>query len=1075
MAKQIIVETGYTFTPSTRTITIPKYITRERLILITNVTRNQVIYNFSDPSMTATAYTASVTGATGSTTLVLQFNTTAMSPTDKLQIVIDEVAERFEPSETYLDPTNKLRVSTPQALIDTDFEYGIQTTKWENIGMVNNRPFAYPIQTPFPGITSITFSTGSRTVTIATSTNTTSVSSATGASPTTGFVTYNVGSATGFTAGKYVTITGASVGAYNGTFLIQSVSGTAITVFNTATGAVTFSSGQAVVGVGPANGTPITVQDTYFDIANGNYIVESGGGTGSFTYTAQATNTTAITAILDTNKTLLYVGQLYTSSAIGGTPTITNVGTLVTVTTTVPHGLAIGNEIAIVGTSASTNAPNGSYSVATITSPTSFKFYAAAAPTGSITGGLVYVRPTAAFLHRPFDGGVIFSANAQSNFQQATRQTRRYFRYQSGKGIQVSSGTILKPNMQIDSMTSSGTTVTVQTKDAHNLQPGSAVTITGANESAYNGTFTVNDVISYNTFKYTALTTPSASPASGEFYAAVSSWYGAVSRLGVFDAQNGLFFEFDGQVLYAVRRNSTFQLAGRLSVTNGSNTVTQTNAAFPTFFAKQLAVGDYVVIRGLSYRVIGIASDTSMTISPSYRGATASYVQFAKTVETRIPQSQWNLDKMDGTGPSGINLDLSKMQMFYIDYSWYGAGFVRWGFRAANGNVAYCHKMVNNNVNTEAYMRSGNLPARYETVTIPMTTRITSSVGSTDGSINVASTAAFPSTGTIIVYDNSTVEYMNYAGKTATSFTGITRALAGGTTNVTIAQGSNTGTVASATGLQVGQRVISSAFPDGTFISAIASTTVVFSYAATSANPTGVVFAPMSNTGQTFTYSATAPTGVDFAWPTYSPALSHWGTSAIMDGRYDDDKSLVFTYGQTSFTQIAAGASRALFSIRVAPSVDNGLPGFFGERELVNRMQLVLRSLDVSTRSSGANYLVRAYLNAIPTNTVSWTNAVGNVTGIINSSLSQIADYGANGSTVYGGEVTAGFFATGTTSIDLSSVRDLGNAILGGGTSVSNTGIYPDGPDTLTIVITNLGNSGSIDVTGRLAWTEAQA
>ena len=34
---------------------------------------------------------------------------------------------------------------------------------------------------------------------------------------------------------------------------------------------------------------------------------------------------------------------------------------------------------------------------------------------------------------------------------------------------------------------------------------------------------------------------------------------------------------------------------------------------------------------------------------------------------------------MDGTGPSGYNLDLSKMQMYYIDYSWYGAGFVRWG------------------------------------------------------------------------------------------------------------------------------------------------------------------------------------------------------------------------------------------------------------------------------------------------------------------------------------------------------------------------------------------------------------
>lgn len=1075
MAKQIIVETGYTFTPSTRTIVIPKYINRERLILITNVTKNQVIYNFSDPSMTATTYNASVTGATGSTTIVLQFNTSAMSSTDKLQIVIDEIAERIEPAETYLDPTNKMRVTTPQALIDTDFEYGIQQTKWENLGMVNNRPYSYPIVTPYPGITAVTFATSSRTVTITTSTNTTTATAVTASSPAAGFATYTVGSNTGFAAGKYVTITGASVSGYNGTFLISAVSGTSITVFNSTTGAATFSSGQAVVGVGPVNGTPITMQDSYFDIANGNYIIESGGGTGSFTYTAQGTNTTSITNILDPNKTLVYIGQTYTSAAIGSTPTWSFTGNLITATTTVPHGLAIGNEIAVVGTTATTNAPNGSFSVATITSPTSFKYYASATPTGTIAGGQIFVRPTSAFLHRPFDGGVIFSTNAQSNFQQATRQTRRYFRYQSGKGLQVSSGTILKPNMQIDSMTSVGSTVTVQTKDAHNMQPGSQITITGANEAEYNGTFTVNDIISYNTFKYTALSTPSASPASGEFYAAVSSWYGAVSRLGAFDSQNGLFYEFDGQAMYACKRNSTFQLAGRLSVTNGSNTVSQTNAAFPTFFAKQLTIGDYIVIRGLSYRVIAIASDISMTISPSYRGATASYVQFAKTVDTRIPQSQWNLDKMDGTGPSGINLDLSKMQMFYIDYSWYGAGFVRYGFRAANGNVTYVHKMVNNNVNTEAYMRSGNLPARYESITQPMTTTTTSTIGSTDGSINCKDTSKFPSTGTILVYNGSTVEYMNYSGKTATSFTGITRAQAGATANVTIAQNSNIGTVASATGIQVGQRVISSAFPDGTFVSQVSGTQLVFSYAATSANPTSVVFAPMSGTGQTFTYSATAPTGIDFAWPTYAPALSHWGTSVIMDGRYDDDKSLIFTYGQTGFTTIPANSSRALFSIRVAPSVDNGLPGFFGERELVNRMQLVLRSLDVSTSSGNANYLVRAYLNAIPTGTQAWTNAVGNVTGIVNSSLSQIADYGSSGTTVYGGEVTAGFFSQGTSSIDLSAVRDLGNAILGGGTSVSNTGIYPDGPDTLTIVITNLSTSQSLSALGRLSWTEAQA
>ena len=48
MARKAILETGYTFTPSTNTIVIPRAIQRERLILITNVTTNTVIYNFSD-------------------------------------------------------------------------------------------------------------------------------------------------------------------------------------------------------------------------------------------------------------------------------------------------------------------------------------------------------------------------------------------------------------------------------------------------------------------------------------------------------------------------------------------------------------------------------------------------------------------------------------------------------------------------------------------------------------------------------------------------------------------------------------------------------------------------------------------------------------------------------------------------------------------------------------------------------------------------------------------------------------------------------------------------------------------
>jgi hypothetical protein len=1006
MAKKLV--RTYTFTAASKTVAFPGNYTLNQLLLITNTTRNIIIYNFADASLGATR---SYNSVTDTTTFTLTYNTAAaMANADTLQVYVDDVYNETRPDLALMDPVDKQRMSEPQALIDTDFEYGTQITKWENLIMTNNRPFAFAVPTQIPFINSITMNTNSRTVTI--------------------------------------------------------VLGT---------------------GVAPANGTPITVQDTYLIIANGNYLIETGGGTNTFTYTARGTNTTTITSIFDANKTNVFRGQLYNGANIGGAPTMTFTSSLINVTTTVPHGLSLGNEIAVSGSTASTNAPNGSFIVSTVKSPTSFAYYV---PTGSIptgtlsgAGARIYMRPQGQVLHRPFDGGVQFSSNGGSNFEHTIRQTRRYFRYQSGKGLQVSSGTILKPNLQIDVLRSVSTTVTVQTKEQHNILPGDTIVISGANETAYNGTFTVSNVTGFNTFTYTALTTPSAATASGIFYLSVVGWYGAVNRLGIFDNQNGIFFEFDGQILSAVRRTSTFQLSGEVTVVSGSNTIIQTNASFPTIFSKQLTPGDYIVIRGASYRVIDIASDVSMSISPSYRGASSQFVIASKTQDIKYPQSTWNLDKMDGTGPSGYNLDLSKMQMFYIDYSWYGAGSIRWGFRAANGNVTYCHRIINNNVNTEAYMRTGNLPARYESLTQPPITILSASFNTAATTLFVSSSAGFPLSGTLCIRDASKYEYVTYQGTGSTSFNIVRREQSGSLgLPMTMASGSNVAliTQAATASLQIGQRIIGPAFPDGTFISAISQSYLILTQAATSSNPTAKA-APMGvGTASVFTYSATAPVAVELAYPSFAPSISHWGTSVIMDGRFDDDKSLLFTYGQSVATNIPVGQTRALFSIRIAPSVDNGLPAAFGARELTNRMQLVLRQLGVATNQtvsgSAVNLLVRANLNGQPSGSTPrvWTNAISGSTIAVNSSLAQIADYAGQNYQVNGGETTGGFFVDGTGTTDLSLVRDLGNSILGGGDATSFTGIYPDGPDVLTFVATNVGLN-TVNVFGRLSWTEAQA
>ena len=82
-------------------------------------------------------------------------------------------------------------------------------------------------------------------------------------------------------------------------------------------------------------------------------------------------------------------------------------------------------------------------------------------------------------------------------------------------------------------------------------------------------------------------------------------------------------------------------------------------------------------------------------------------------VEQRIPQSQWNFDVFNGNGSSGITADFTKSQIFFIDIEWLAVGQVRAGF-VHGGVVAFAHIFSNENQNPGAYMKTANLPVRYE-------------------------------------------------------------------------------------------------------------------------------------------------------------------------------------------------------------------------------------------------------------------------------------------------------------------------------------------------------------------------
>jgi hypothetical protein len=931
------------------------------------------------------------------------------------------VAPYVMPSPMQQDAVGKMRVSQPTSLIDTDFEYGPQPSKWESLNLQNNRPAQYyDPQAPLT-VTSVTPSSGTRNITVV------------------------------------------------GTFVVPAAS-------------------------------LIYIQNPTNPLAGGWGFTAS-GGTNSMTVVMDTLQNTS-SNVFNTAGTYVYVGYNYSNSgvALSGSAFTTNGTSTVTVTTTGLHGLSVGSLIYVVGTTSTGTSVNGPQIVTEVSTNNTFTFtningtVASLAITNSTGRVNIFARSAGSVESRPYDGGVSFTAGSVGVGQQLIRQTRRYFRYQSGKSVQFSTGTALCPSLFVTSITSSGTTVTVTTRFPHNLSTNCRVLVSGCNPGQYNGNFQVATVPSTTTFTYTASSTPSASPATG-FPMRVSpiNWAGASNRVGMFDQQNGMFFEYDGQTLFTVWRSSVLQLNGTVTVTQGSATVSGVGTQFST----QLDVGDFIVIRGQTYRVISIFSDTVLYISPEYRGTTISspsYALVSKTIDTRIPQSQWNLDKCDGTGPSGYRIDLTRMQMLYMDYSWYGAGTIRWGIRATNGQIIWCHQQQNNNVQFEAYLRSGNLPAHYESNGIvgysgtsdnaagtfyapnyPLGMALTNAITETANSITVTSSSNYlPSTGGIISIGTApNNEFVYYASRSGTTLNGCIRGLPGGIRPRAWAAS----TTVTCAGITI-RNLYGFPTTGGTVrLSGSSASGAITTWAYTNIY-SNILYSSSTATSSTYTtfVTSTALLGVEYASPDTAAPLSHWGSSVIMDGGFDDDKSLVFNYGTTSTISINAGTSVPILAIRLAPAVDNGRIGVFGDKETINRGQLQL--LDIAVVSSGA-VLVNLILNGYTTGfTGGFVSA--NLGTTVTSSLAQVAVNTSNAATVTGGESVTALYSNGVNQLDLTQVRDLANSILGGGfsnvvpTLASRANVYPDGPDILYVVVTNT-TAGAVTALARLNWKEAQA
>lgn len=96
-------------------------------------------------------------------------------------------------------------------------------------------------------------------------------------------------------------------------------------------------------------------------------------------------------------------------------------------------------------------------------------------------------------------------------------------------------------------------------------------------------------------------------------------------------------------------------------------------------------------------------------------GLTANCVRRTSTsgsvVDVKYPQSSWNIDKFDGTGPSGLTIDFTKHNLYYVQYAFQGFGDIVWGFYL-NGQISFCHRETTGNILSVPFMSFAHLPCR---------------------------------------------------------------------------------------------------------------------------------------------------------------------------------------------------------------------------------------------------------------------------------------------------------------------------------------------------------------------------
>jgi len=192
----------------------------------------------------------------------------------------------------------------------------------------------------------------------------------------------------------------------------------------------------------------------------------------------------------------------------------------------------------------------------------------------------------------------------------------------------------------------------------------------------------------------------------------------------IFDSQNryAKSSDFDESVSgSATSTYATNESSVLLNVTNasGDKVVRETKRVFPYQPGKSLLVMNTFVMptahANLRCRVGYFSTQNGVFFERSgtaLRMVRRTYTS-GSVVDNVVAQADWNGDKLDGTGSSGLTIDTTKSQIFWQDFEWLGVGSVRTGF-VINGKFIVCHTFNHANILALVYMTTAVLPIRYE-------------------------------------------------------------------------------------------------------------------------------------------------------------------------------------------------------------------------------------------------------------------------------------------------------------------------------------------------------------------------